>query len=70
MFALPPLGNKKTFSQKGFCGAFSLKKRPLRPQALPPINQNLKQRNQPYGTTEPYLLRAFARMSKKVEKKP
>ena len=29
------IGPKKTFSQKGFCGAFSLKKRPLRPQAPP-----------------------------------
>ena len=26
----------KNLSQKGFCGAFSLKKRPLRPQAPPP----------------------------------
>ena len=42
----PPIGRKKTFSQKGFCGAFSLKKRPSapqrpRPQAASPINQNL-----------------------------
>ena len=28
-----PLGAQKTFPKKGFCGAFSLKKRPLRPQA-------------------------------------
>ena len=28
----PPIGRKKTFSKKGFCGAFSLKKRPSAPQ--------------------------------------
>ena len=35
MFALSPLGNKKPFSKKGFCGAFSLKKRPSAPQRPP-----------------------------------
>jgi hypothetical protein len=29
-----PMGYPKNLSKKGFCGAFSLKKRPLRPQAL------------------------------------
>ena len=28
-----PIGRPKNLSQKGFCGAFSLKKRPSRPQA-------------------------------------
>ena len=28
----PLIGRQKTFSQKGFCGAFSLKKRPSAPQ--------------------------------------
>ena len=30
-----PIGRQKTFSQKGFCGAFSLKKRPSAPQRPP-----------------------------------
>ena len=38
-----PIGRQKTFSQKGFCGAFSLKKRPSAPAGAP-INLNLPQK--------------------------
>ena len=31
----PSIGRQKTFSQKGFCGAFSLKKRPSAPAGAP-----------------------------------
>jgi len=38
MSTFTPLETQKTLSQKGFCGAFSLKKRPPRPQAPPILN--------------------------------
>jgi len=37
------IGRQKNLSQKGFCGAFSLKKRPPRPQA-PPSPNNIPQK--------------------------
>ena len=36
-----PMGYPKNLSKKGFCGAFSLKKRPPAPAGAPPINQKL-----------------------------